>query len=69
MRVESIVLPVMRQVMKHERLAHWLSVENIADPYAILDVIRSGHRRRGLPEPLKLRTLDADCEFAFVVGE
>ncbi len=51
MRVESIVLPVMRQVMKHERLADRLlgfdswgnpfSVENNADPYAILDVIHA----------------------------
>ena len=49
MRFESIVLPVMRQVIKHDRLADRLfgmdswgnpfSTENNADPYAILDIV------------------------------
>lgn len=49
MRIETILFPVLRQVIKRERLAERLfgldswgnpfSVENNADPYAVLDIV------------------------------
>ncbi len=50
MRIESILVPTIRQILKRDRLAEQLlgrdswgnpfSAENNADPYAILDVVR-----------------------------